>query len=331
MNTDLGPTTEQINTMRQNILRRVAPVPSTGRSAVPRSVSTRRRIGFATLGVAALAAALVVTGVVSPFGPRGAASAQAAEFLQSAAAATIHTSDPVVGAGQYLRVATTAVDGPRVGGGAPNDWWLSPSTGVLYIPANRTGQWVWERYPIRPTVFYGNSKEAAMEYYDYSLGDAHLNSILRADGGAFYGSVPSDYGMDKMPLDPRALRDYFYDHYIGGSASKDEDVWVRITDLLRTGEVPADLRAALYQTIALIPGVDIVDNQATLDGRTGVALGRTEPARGATAAREEIVIDPQTGLLIGERTVSTVQIGDLPTGTVHRSTSVETSVVDTAP
>ena len=51
--------------------------------------------------------------------------------------------------------------------------------------------------------------------------------------------------MDQMPRDPAALRGHFYDAYTGGSASIDEDVWVRIADLLRTGEVPADLRAAL--------------------------------------------------------------------------------------
>jgi RNA polymerase sigma-70 factor (ECF subfamily) len=49
-----------------------------------------------------------------------------------------------------------------------------------------------------------------------------------------------------------------------------------IGDLLRTGLVPADLRASLYKAAALIPGVTITDTQATLDGRTGIATGRVE-------------------------------------------------------
>lgn len=323
MTIDTGPTAEQIDTMRRNILGRVAPA--------RRPRRTGRRIGFAALGVGALAAAIIVTGIVAPIGADGGATAEAAEFLDSVAAATIKTSDPVVEPGQYLRIATNAVYGASTGEAGYDEYWLAPSTGVLYIPADRSDEWVWERHPLQPTVFFGNTEEDALELYEETLSDPKRNGIRRGDGGVFSATSGGRvYGMDKMPRDPSALRDYFYDSYTDGSASIDEDVWVRITDLLRTGEVPADLRAALYRTIALIPGVEIIDYQVALDGRAGVALGRVESARGSTT-REEIIIDPTTGLMIGERTVTLARLGEIPRGTVISWTSIETTVVDSAP
>lgn len=329
MTTDLGPTTDQVESMRRNILGRVAPSKLAAPLRHPRRVG--RRVKFATLGVGVLAAALIVTGVVVPLGPGDGATAEAAEFLDAAAAATIKTSDPVVEPGQYLRIATSAVYGASTGEAGYDEYWLAPSTNVLYIPANRSDEWVRERHPLQPTVFFGGTEEIALKSYEENLSDPRMNGVSRGNGGVFSDtSSGRDDGMVKMPREPSALRDYFYDSYTDGSASIDEDVWVRITDLLRTGEVPADLRAALYKVIALIPGVEIIDHQAALDGRTGVALGRVEPARGSDR-REEIIIDPKTGLVIGERAVTLDQLGEIPPGTVISSASIKTTVVDTAP
>ena len=53
----------------------------------------------------------------------------------------------------------------------------------------------------------------------------------------------------------------------------------------------------------MIPGVTVTEGQANLDGRTGVAIGRLE--EGPAKTRQELIIDPETGLLIGERSVLT--------------------------
>ena len=331
MTTDLGPNADQIDTMRHNILNRVTPSGDSVAVPAPHRRVTSRRIGFATLGVATLAAALIAANILVPVGAGGGATAEAAEFLDSAAAATIETSDPVVEPGQFLRIATNAVYGASTGEAGYDEYWLAPSTSVLYIPANRSDEWVWERRPLQPTVFFGGTEEIALQKYQEWLRDPQMNGVRHGASGVFSDtSSGRDYGMDEMPRGPSALRDYFYDSYTDGSASIDEDVWVRITDLLRTGEVPADLRAALYRAIALIPGVEIIDDQAALDGRTGVALGRVEPARGSTS-REEIIIDPTTGLIIGERTVILARQGEIPSGTVVSSASIETTVVNSAP
>src|SRR5205823_12699838 len=62
-----------------------------------------------------------------------------------------------------------------------------------------------------------------------------------------------------------------------------------IADRLRTGVVPADLRAALYKTAALIPDVTAGDRQATVDCRAGIAIGIPTPDGGT---RRDIIIDP---------------------------------------
>ena len=114
----------------------------------------------------------------------------------------------------------------------------------------------------------------------------------------------------------------------GGSASQDEDNFVRITDLLRLGLVPADLRAGLYDALALIRGVT-ASEQANFDGKVGIAIGRTEPLR--AGQRAEIIIDPNTGLVIGERTVMTVAAFGFGSNDVVGHTAIDYRIVEKAP
>ena len=120
--------------------------------------------------------------------------------------------------------------------------------------------------------------------------------LLRARNGAFYGSsgwwIATD--LSKLPRDPYRLLNSIYKQTVGQGQSVDGEALVFIADLLRTGVVPADLRAALYKAAAMIPGVTVTEGQANLDGRTGVAIGRLE--EGPAKTRQELIIDPGTGL-----------------------------------
>lgn len=84
--------------------------------------------------------------------------------------------------------------------------------------------------------------------------------LIRARNGEFYEGMPwtvpwTQNDLDALPRDGQELYNHFDSQYRGGSASRDEDNFVRITDLLRKGTIPADLRAGLYDALALIPGV----------------------------------------------------------------------------
>jgi hypothetical protein len=87
--------------------------------------------------------------------------------------------------------------------------------------------------------------------------------------------------------------------------------------------VPGDLRAALFQTAALIPGVELFDDQANRNGQTGVAVGRYEAGWGT---RQEIIFDPDTGLSIGEREVPVDEGSGQPVGDPIGWTAVVTEV-----
>jgi len=103
--------------------------------------------------------------------------------------------------------------------------------------------------------------------------------------------------------------------------------------VLSSGLVPADLRAALYTVAATrIPGITVTDRTANLDGRAGVAVGRVQsgPAQSGSDVRQDIIFDSVGGQYIGERQVTigaNVQF-DVPPGTAIESTAVAVEVAD---
>jgi hypothetical protein len=300
----------------------------------------RRRVLFASAAAALLVGGIVVADVVRPTGPG--ATAEAAEVLNNAAAATIQTSDPVVGPGQYLKIETKELTGGGAQAADGSDInWQETTDGQIYVPANREGEWVWnrgERVPLESSSEAAKAAAAEIRKRDAAskppAGAALPVGIWRAAGGAFGGNEPTviigtplkDSG--SLPRDPRALLDIIYERTKGAGKSPDAEAFVTIADGLRTGVVPADLRAALYKAAALIPGVTVGDRQATVDGRTGIAIG-IPSADGVV--RTDIIIDPTSGLVIGEQDVLLKDYPGSPAGTVSTWTSVKTSVVNAAP
>jgi hypothetical protein len=298
----------------------------------------RRRVLFASAAAALLVGGIVVADVVRPSGPR--ATAEAAEILNNAAAATIQTADPVVGPGQYLKIDTTAVYTTGVALGDPGKGgrsveWLDKSSDQLYIPADHAAEWIWNREARIPTTFFSEEAKAEATKYQQSQSDNPLRTgqLLRASGGNFYGEqrllfagLPLDESVKNLPRDPQALLDAIRQR--GKQGSPEAETLESIAAALKTGVIPADLRAALYKAAALIPGVTVVDRQANLDGKVGTAIGIKHPNR---ATRTDIIIDPATGLLIGERVVTLTAGETFPAGTATAWTSVQTTVVNSAP
>ena len=291
-----------------------------------------RRRGVKIAGLSALSAgvltiALVATNVVGFAGWRGGAEPAAAEALHSAALATIKSSDPVVAPGQYLQVATSAVYSAT--GTIDSDRrasYLFIVKEELYLPADRNDDWVWVRHPSDIYQTFGADSEEFAEASSNQRREVK-DELLQAPAGEFYGGeASSGYGdLDGLPRDPAQLLNQIYVNTVGQGQSPDDAALVFIADRLSAGVVPADLRAAFYNAAALIPGVTITENQATLDGRTGVAIGREE------GERQEIIIDPETGMYIGERRVTLSGFDGIPAGTVVSWSAVTTSVVDAAP
>lgn len=318
-----------LRSMRDEVPPPTDAATAAGRDALTRLLGGRRTTGKRhrvlwasgiTVGAAALAAALVLTNVVGLAGWRGGADSAAAAVLHEAALKTISTSDPAVGPSQYVKVITDAVYANINDDGG----YLATQNSQLYIPKNRSDDWVWVRDPSTVARTYGLASEKAARAAGTDPGET-----VRAAEGAFYNGRPQDDGLAGLPRNPTQLLNHIYLVTLGQGVSRDGEALVFIADTLRTGVVPADLRAALYDAAAMIPGVEITDREANLDGRTGIALGRNE----TNGIRQEIIIDPDTGQLIGEREVLTRAnvIPGWPAGAAMGYTAISTTVVDDAP
>jgi hypothetical protein len=83
----------------------------------------------------------------------------------------------------------------------------------------------------------------------------------------------------------------------------------------------------VYKALMLMPGLDVTDNAANLDGQRGVALGVSNGT-----LRQKIVIDPASGRYVGERLVNLVVGTDawagVPAGTVVDFTAVTPGVAE---
>ncbi|NJC21054.1 RNA polymerase sigma-70 factor (ECF subfamily) [Arthrobacter pigmenti] len=329
---------------RKKVMAKVSPN-SASTTIGPHTKGTVSPIRFRRRAlIVSAAAALLVGGIVGAevIRPTPGATAEAAEVLSNAAAATIQTSDPVVKPGQYLKIETTAVvhSGMQAADGSGVSW-LAKTGRQLYIPADRNAVWVWNREESVPFAFPNEEAKAAAAELEklpekpLPEGATPLVGVRRAPGGAFGGFGPEVIPgthleeASSLPRDPQVLLDIIYERTEGKNKSPERAAFVAIADGLRTGVVPADLRATLYRAAALIPGVTLADRQATIDGRTGIAIGFPSPGG---VARTDMVIDPASGLVIGERDVVLKDSPHWgPAGTVSTWTSVRTSVVDSAP
>ena len=330
----------------------------------PQVAQLRRRRRWPRIAVAAAAAAVLAGGVgaaqiLRPGNHVLGATTAAAAALNDAAANTIHTSDPVVGPNQYLKVTTRAValgDGPTASGSEPGKdplagktdhlpYRFSLETFTLYKPGQDTRDWILHRSGL--AVTYDSPRDKVLWE---SLGQIanvttpaetiraphahflHVGDGLNMQAGAVVTnwSAPDPAFLAALPRDPAHLLASIRTYAVNQGPSPDAAAFNIVLDTLRGGYVPADLRAALFQTATLIPGVDILPGSITLDGRTGTAVSYTEPHGGW---RQDLVFDKDTGHVIGERTVTTAPdtVNEIPTGTILYSTSVTTAVVNSAP
>jgi hypothetical protein len=265
-------------------------------------------------------------------------AATAADVLRGAARASTRTADPVTGPGQYLRVTTheksvgyVMGEGSRVIGA-----YVVRPVATTWIPHDRSGQWVSRSYSLPPTTFYGGQavrRAAAQDYAESAT--AERPNLERAAAGGF-GNGELGGGEDRLigvgdlsslPRTGRALLDRLA-NAPGAAEPRSDKVMSQVATLLRSGLVSNDLRAAMYDAIALLPDVVITDDQADLDGRTGTAIG----VRNSTGKElDEVILDPETGDYLGQRQTQLERQGAVPANTVVDSTSVRVSVVDEAP
>ncbi|MFI6522484.1 CU044_5270 family protein [Spirillospora sp. NPDC050679] len=243
------------------------------------------RGGWRPVGAGAVALALGVAAaltVLQALTPGGTASAAAAEVLRNAAAAA--RAEAPAAPGKFLYTKTLTVHITLQTGDTNHtcseSWFLPDGTPW----AMRTGA---DRNDDRCRTSDGPSLNGP--------------SSKRPDGD---GRPRAD--ARALPTDPAALRERLYDDAEHGRADIPERrnaphdflVFDRIGRLLRM-PVPPALRAALYETLITVPGVDVRQDVPDALGRRGTALVRTE-ADGWLG----LILAPRTYHYLGSRAES---------------------------
>jgi hypothetical protein len=250
--------------------------------------------------------------------------------------AAVVTDEPV-GSGQYRYIAThawsmasfgtaTRIYGAYLGEHLMREW----------VPVDPRQDWLLERENTdRRQWLVGSAEQAVADGFE--LRDGWPSGRWRAPYGDFYAAdahrepgprpgwwqVPTPEFLVGLPRDPQRL------HQRLSTDSRDDrpgytGVLVYALDALRTGLVPADLRAALYRALLMLPGMTIVESAQNLDGVPAVALVHDDGTR-----RTEVFIDPANGHFIGERdTVTSNTDRGLKAGTVTKHTAVRTATAD---
>lgn len=282
--------------------------------------SRAKRLGFlggaAALAAGALVAAQLLGPTNTPLGPDPATAA----VLNQAADNAVKFSDPPLKPGQYLKVSSVAEYGSgSVDQDGKETSWIRSVRDEMYIPADRSGMWVWVRHselPVRPMSKMTDQEFAELVELQkrYEKG-----SLVAGPGGAFYSPGTPLGHSDDWPDNPRELLKHAQQQ--GGRESESERAFVWIADRLRQGQLDSADRSLLFRTAALIPGITVADTKVQLDGRTGVALRSAELGH-------DIIVAPETGLYIGERYYSG---GSFTPSNLDSWAAVTTTIVDQAP
>lgn len=327
-NHPLLPSDDEFERIKQSVLLAIELLPepsahqphSRPRSRRPRS--NRRTLAAAGATAAVLTVALVA---VSLWAPRGAATAEAAEVLTRAAATATTTVDPVVGAKQFLRVREQT----KSLGMYDTSATLDGQTRVLYVPGNKDASWYFTVSFHRPSQILGNRNDKSLTEYLKTFPFDEPRKYKGSDGkfGAKY-IFPTDATYVNLSRNPDELLRQVRAMPGSESISSDERAFRAISDALKTGLVPADLRAAMYEAVAKIPSVFLSDGVANLDGRRGAAISFRE---GDGYAVEQLIIDRSNGEFIGVREVTCGKDGIIPAGTVVDSSAVTRTVINAVP
>jgi len=265
---------------------------------------------------------LVPTGTVGSGPEPRIGSAAAAEALSQAAS---KTGDVVLQPGQFLYVRNHAM--AMASGGRDQDhldWaYLQDETYETWVPADQGQTWETRRSSSgHKTILKGTAADLPKDMPALMpLGE------WKAKGGAFWGddnlpaafTRPTPAYLAALPRDPKQLYEK-----LRSEAAGDESyiLLTEISEGLDTGLIPADLRKAVFQALAYLPNLKVLDGQTDFDGRSGTGFGLV-----VDSTQYELIIDPATGTYLGWKESLVADLHGLKSGTVVNTSSLTTKVV----
>lgn len=129
--------------------------------------------------------------------------------------------------------------------------------------------------------------------------------------------------LDALPTDPVELGRTLRALVAGHPSGEDNELWESVTGLLLESPASPELRRALWQVAATVPGVELLGATTDAAGRQGTGIERDELADGWY--RVVYVLDPSDGTVLETRNV------DADGDVAFRWTLVEQGPADSAP
>lgn len=284
--------------------------------------SPPRRLVTSAAAAVVLAAGVLFVQAARSDSPAPVASAAA---TLNSAADNINPVDEPIGPGQYRYVIShswvltqfvtvTPGNGPLVAleEFAAEEWVPADLAQQCTVRISTTGNRRWVA---------GDEERAKEAGVELRAPEVREETRPCTDGGE-WSRYPSAEFLASLPRDPGRLYDLL--RHMPTPVAMSQEAWVlnRVITTLVSGRAPADLRAAMYRALALLPGLEVTEHVANLGGHHGTALGLAQ-----YGGRHDLIIDPDTGQFIGERTVNETGGPDVPPGMVVSYTSVSNPVV----
>jgi hypothetical protein len=296
---------------------------------------------IAVIGTAAaVLASVLVVQTISTRSP-----ATVSETLDQAAE-RIGASDLVVKPGQYLYVNMHTWNyAMAMKEGNPSRLsFLREGTTQIWVPADRTQEWLW-RVDLtgKRKWMSGSEADATPDMRESMPPPAVPNCGVSGGTGKECRnkldlSMPWYAYVANLPTDPRQLYDQLrrdsalglgmppargVEHGALDHSHDDANMFTFVVSTIHGGLATAAQRPALYKALAMMPGLEVIERTTNLDGKPGTGIALTH---GKT--RYELIVDPATGQPIGQRQTALEAIGDIPAGTVYDETALSTAVVD---
>ncbi|GAA3516993.1 hypothetical protein GCM10022234_10420 [Aeromicrobium panaciterrae] len=323
--------TEEDEQLLRTILEQ--PIPQPARKKRPYV----RRIVVVTAGVAAIVGIGLTQ--IDIGGKAVGPSSAAAAVLERAADATLAESDPLVHPGQFLHI-TLVEDAWEPGYDSNTDsleYGDLDATEALRMVRERRTRQIWIPYESdhdwtfqeRTTLVSTFSRDAARRAKDEAkLTDGtYTRPSWSVRGGDNYIPTYDPDWYASLPRDPEQMLARIRTDIGSGDDTSPSSLFEETySEVLRSGVAPASVRAALFNQLATMPGMKVVDGVTNLDGTAGVAISFGDKGK-------QLMFDRKTGRYIGERAADP-EFPDVPGLDKAKTTfltSVTTDVVDNAP
>lgn len=283
--------------------------------------------GLTAVGATALIASAIVAGSVVAPPPAAITGASATEVLQKASESVltnVSAADTPLAPGQYLRIEITrdavTTDGTSTDRPAQSAAFSTRNVTVLYVPADRTDDWIRETTAEEITGVYGPDGEEFLRNVKAEPSTVSPGVEAIPAGIETFGDIQQPIDLyrdsyDEMPRDPEALLAWFRTH------ESIQNPQLPILNALYLGLPPADLRAAMLGALARTDGLTLVSQVGNL----------ATVSRGPNVRSQQFVVDTESGLIVSFVDPRWHENEIVPPELPEGSQTFTLSVVDSAP